>query len=289
MRPIDTSEDLAGLRELFEACALADGHAPVGEHKYLSLLRGEASSVALVDQSGGRLVSYLHLLPNRDEGGWTFESAVDPAYRTEERLTRVARRAMREASDRGAVTLRTWVYSAAWPAPLTALGFRPDRELRQLRVGLPMGPADYPDHLDIRSFVEGRDENQWFDLNNLAFAGHPENGSWDLATLADRKAQAWWNPDAVVMAWQGDQLVGFCWTKDHGDGLGEIYIIAVHPDHRRRGLGKALTVDGLRRLHRRGCTVGMLYVDAANREALALYESLGFTLHHIDQSMIVHL
>ena len=92
------------------------------------------------------------------------------------------------------------------------------------------------------------------------------------------------------MAWQGDDLVGFCWTKVHEGGVGEIYIIAADPAWQGRGLGKALVLEGLRHLsEQEGCTIGMLYVDAANRKALQLYERLGFWVDHIDRSFIRYL
>jgi mycothiol synthase len=113
--------------------------------------------------------------------------------------------------------------------------------------------------------------------NNAAFAGHEENGSIDLADLALRTAQPWFDPRGVVMAWDGDVLAGSCWTKLHGDGVGEIYIVGVHPEARGGGLGRALVLAGLADLHdRQGAEVGMLYVDGANEAAMWLYRDLGF-------------
>ena len=90
------------------------------------------------------------------------------------------------------------------------------------------------------------------------------------------------------MAWEEDRLVGFCWTKVHKDDVGEIYVIAVASRRpQRRGLGMALAVAGLDYLHdQRGCQIGMLYVDAANTKALALYERIGFWVDHIDRSFV---
>ena len=52
--------------------------------------------------------------------------------------------------------------------------------------------------------------------------------------------------------------------------------VAVHPDHRRQGLGRALVVDALRWLRRWGAHHAVVNTQTGNDTALALYESLGF-------------
>ena len=61
-------------------------------------------------------------------------------------------------------------------------------------------------------------------------------------------------------------------------------MIDVDPRHHGQGWGRSLTVAGLEYLARRGITVGMLYTDASNVAAVALYRSLGFTVDHVDRS-----
>jgi mycothiol synthase len=125
------------------------------------------------------------------------------------------------------------------------------------------------------------------EVNNAAFAGHPEQGGWDLATLRQREAQPWFDPAGFRLHERDGRLAGFCWTKVHSDTLpvlGEIYVIAVHPDFHGLGLGKALTVAGLDHLARRGVTTGMLYVDRDNVAAFELYQRLGFTTNRADRA-----
>ena len=135
--------------------------------------------------------------------------------------------------------------------------------------------------LDIRGF-EPRDEEALLYLNNRAFEGHLEAGNWGLQDLRVRQGYDWYDPDGIRMLWSDDDLVAFCWTKQHPGHLGEIYLIAVDPDWRSRGFGRTAVLEGLRHQHERGSTQGMLHVDGANDQALQLYQRLGFVKHHRD-------
>ena len=73
----------------------------------------------------------------------------------------------------------------------------------------------------------------------------------------------------------GDRLAGYCclWEIGH-----EIHItnLAVHPEWRRRGVGRALLAAALGAGGARGVTLAFLEVRPNNAAALALYGSLGF-------------
>jgi mycothiol synthase len=174
-------------------------------------------------------------------------------------------------------------------------GFRPERDLLQMRCPLPR-PGSAPPLtgpggavLATRPFRPGEDEVAWLATNNRAFAAHPEQGHWDLGTLEEREQEAWFDPSGFLVLEVDGRLAGSCWTKVHRDTrppMGEIYVISVDPDFHGRGWGRGLTRAGLDRLAEVGLRVGMLYVDGDNRAAVHLYRSMGFTEDHVDRSYL---
>jgi ribosomal-protein-alanine N-acetyltransferase len=84
------------------------------------------------------------------------------------------------------------------------------------------------------------------------------------------------NPHGRLLAaeWEG-QVIGYlcCWLV-----ADEVHIldVAVHPDHRRRGVGRLLLRAILAEARQRGTCSASLDVRRSNLPAIALYQECGF-------------
>ena len=65
-----------------------------------------------------------------------------------------------------------------------------------------------------------------------------------------------------------------CWL-DEDNALGEFEPVGTHPDHRRRGLARAVCLAGLRGLREAGAETAVVY-SVAGSHAESLYAGLGF-------------
>ena len=279
--------DRDSLDAMFEVAAECDGHFPIGEHKYLDLMGSDGVAAGQVGVIDGTPIAYLAVTPPRRDGTAALEIAIHPLHRSHAVIEALIRVGVETAAETGAASVRVWAFQPNMVDEFRAAGFRGERELRQLRVDIPLDATATlaPEFVEQR-FRPGVDDDAWLAVNNAAFRGHPENGSWTADILADRLSQPWFDPAGFVTVWSGDDLAGFCWTKPH-ETLGEIYVIGVAPAFQGQGLGRFLVIRGLDVIHTRyGFEVGMLYMDADNAPAARLYESLGFRLHHVDRSLV---
>lgn len=159
------------------------------------------------------------------------------------------------------------------------------RRLHQMRRPLPTDPPQ----IVTRPFNPDRDEDRWLEVNNAAFAGHPDQADWDRDRLRSQLTEPWVELEGIrVLDGPDGRLSGFCWTRFHpltgtDPALGEIFVIAVDPTQRRQGLGRQLVLAGLDwQWHRHRPPQGMLWLDHDNAPAMGTYRSLGFAVHHDD-------
>jgi len=143
----------------------------------------------------------------------------------------------------------------------------------------------------------GVDEQAWLEVNSRAFVKHAEQGRMTLQDLQDRIREPWFDPNGFILIEDRREvpdgghprLAAFHWTKiepaEPGHSRptsGEVYVVGVDPDYQGQGLGKAVTILGLRHLKACGLDVAMLYTDADNTAAVTTYHRLGFERSAVD-------
>jgi mycothiol synthase len=275
---------------LVEAARLADGVAPLSEHGMLRLrYDGSDGGRDFIVMTGGEIAGYAYLDPpsGGGEGEVTGELVIHPEHRRQG-LGRALTGELAVAA--GGHVLRLWAHGdlPAAAALARTAGFERFRALWQMRrsLGEPLtqpleGPA-LPAGRALRTFVPGQDEDEWLKLNGRAFAKHPEQGGWTRHDLDLREREPWFDPAGFFIAERDGRMTGFHWTKVHDPHLGEVYVVGVDPDEQGSGLGRALTLAGLRHLRDLGVGQAMLYVDEDNVPAIRMYEGLGFTRATVD-------
>ncbi len=276
---------------IIDAAAEADGRQAVSEQGRLTLRRGRREGVRhLLLTDGTDPAGYAQLEETDPVEPPAAELVVHPAYRRRGHGRALGRALLTESGQR----MRLWAHGGHPAARHLAqlLGLTLFRELRQLRMPLTGFAAEgagapeprLPAGVTVRTFRPGEDDAEWLAVNAAAFAHHPEQGSLTQADLDDRKAEPWFDPRGFFLAERAGKAVGFHWTKVHSaEQLGEVYVLGVHPDAQGGGLGKALTTIGLRYLaYERSMPTAMLYVDADNAPAVAVYEGMGFRTHETD-------
>ena len=293
---LDAAE-IADVLALAAAAGDTDGAYPLSEHVVLHIRQGgDVPAIhLLVRDPDGTLTGYAHVDTTDKVDGASAELVVHP-LRRRHGLGRALVRAAITASGDG--RLRLWAHGDHPSAGALALslGFARARVLFQMRRPLfaPLPETTLPADVTLRTFQPGADDAEWLRVNARAFADHPDQGRWTLRDLRIRMSEPWFDPAGFLLAVSAESgaLLGFHWTKVHGssghdhqhDPIGEVYVVGVDPSYAGRGLGRALTVAGLRHLRAKGLDQAMLYVDESNTRAVALYEGLGFARWSTDVS-----
>ena len=247
----------------------------LNEAALLRLRRTHPTTRHVLVSEQDELVGYAQLESGAE---WSAgQLVVSPRHRRQGVGTRLLQRLIMESTS----PLRVWAMgdTAAAQALAATAGMGRQRELLIMGRGLDdeLPEPAVPSGVQIRAFVPGQDEQEWLRVNAAAFANHPEQALIDLADLKDRMAEPWFSPDGFFVATRQGAMIGFHWTKQHQDQLGEVYVLGVAPWASGQGIGKALLLTGLRWLQQQGCSRVKLYVEAGHRAAIELYLTYGFT------------
>lgn len=273
-----TADEQHTIRDIITAATEFDGIAPVGDQVLRELAQRRTRHLLAVDDAG-EVLGYLNLTPEMAE------LVVHPDARRHGVGAALIRATVTEAgADRS-----FWAHGTlpAAEATATALALTPVRELLQMRRTLrDVPPVDVAAGVQIRTYAGPADDAELLRVNNAAFSWHPEQGGWTEADIAERRAESWFDPEGLFLAFDGERLLGFHWTKVHAGDLGEVYVVGVDPDAQGKRLGHTLTVLGLHYLAQRLDAADepavMLYVESDNTAAVRTYDRLGFTIANVD-------
>jgi mycothiol synthase len=271
------------IQPVLDAASAVDGRPALSDHLLLDLESAAPGAIGVVAGDADRPVAYGQASPAND--GYTAELVIDPQHRADPALAdELLHTLLDQVARAQGGTIDWWLHRPTdeLVAIAEAHGMRRQRALHRMEATLPVER-----HAEVitRPFDPDRDEEPWLAVNNRAFADHGEQGGWTIDTLRRREAESWFDPDGFRVHERDGRLAAFCWTKVHpadpefdGEPAGEIYVIAVDPDFHGLGLGSQLTLAGLDHLSGEGLVHAILYVDAANATAIAMYERLGFTV-----------
>lgn len=112
------------------------------------------------------------------------------------------------------------------------------------------------------------------DFYALSYPGGWETNQRAAVAASLESEHAW--------VWQDDEApVGFVTVKlDAESKLGEIYMIAVDPDHQQKGIARALTDFAVEQMREAGMTMAMVEtgLDDGHAPARRTYEKAGFVV-----------
>lgn len=305
------AQTLERLEALAQKAAAFDEAQPFSEQTLVEArkgARGAGAAIRLLEAvAEDRSLGFAALVA--DGEAWTLEAAVTPQAR--ERGVGSALISQALAGLPGG-QVSAWVHGgpdASSPAMISAqklakkLGFEAQRELFKMGLALTeQARADVlaqaaakplPAGLSLETYSAG-DAASWVAANAAAFADHPEQGRLTVEDLEERLASDWFRAEGFFLAKdEQGEIAGSHWTKipaqQTGVFEGEVYAVGITPAWQGRGLGKALTLAGMAYLAEAEYEPGraldriVLYVDAGNTAATALYRSLGFSPLTIDR------
>lgn len=255
---------------LLEMITQADGHPPFSEHKRESI-GGDRSRVGAWSDTTGLCVVGVAALHEANRR-WSVEIAVAPQQRDprmEEAAIRVATGLVPHTAEHTIWAFRTDQIEAAM-----RLSYREIRSVLRMAGTIPEEIDNAASRVTIGA-MEEVDIGGLVAVNNRAFRGHPEQGAMTAEGFGSLVDRPWFDPAAVLVAKTGERVAGFCITKYAGNGIGEIFVIAVDPVDQQSGIGRDLIGSGFDVLRSRGARTVHVWVDKANEAAVRFYASLG--------------
>lgn len=301
LRPYAGEADLPAIADLINTCATYDQSESYSSVEWLRQEMCEPGfdttrDLRLWHTSDGQLVAvgYLWIPPAGATHSASVSIVVLPEFRQggiEAQIIAWAEQRMRElARDRGVATVS--LYAAAQTkhtdqiALLQQHGFTPERYFHRMARSLsePIPAPQLPVGFSLHR-VTSHDAEAWVEMFNQTFIDH-----WDFHPMTVERFQhdmtePSYDPELDLVAIAPDgTFAAFCagmiraednTRKEQPEGW--IGILGTRRGFRNIGLGRAMLLSGLQRLHAKGMQVALLGVDADNPSgAFRLYQSIGF-------------
>jgi ribosomal protein S18 acetylase RimI-like enzyme len=142
---------------------------------------------------------------------------------------------------------------------------------------LPVEDPAPPIGFTIRPLAGEKEIEAYVKAHRSAFESKSMTVEWRVRTLNHPN----YTPDVDLVAVAPDgRLVAFCicWLNEatNGEIQGQIEPLGVHPDFHKLGLGRAILLEGLRRLYLKGAKRIYVETDNYRNAAVNLYEAVGF-------------
>ena len=237
--------------------------------------------------SGERIVGIAAIRAEPPAVAVSARVALGVAERTAEYAERLVQATIDMARGAGGAVVRLFMPSRAeWAtSAASTAGFTPVRSIFHMLLPATVTYAESnadPAGVRIRQMREGEEPHVLAALNrNWA-------GTWDFVPIrpellaGDLHGQRAGMLVAVDAA-DDAHILATCHAvfdpaDQNPDGAPKAWIsnLTVDPEHRGRGLGRAMLLAGLRSLRERGAGSITLGVDAGNAQPLRLYQSIGF-------------
>ncbi len=235
----------------------------------------DLSADAVVVERGDELVAYALL---QRQGALAM---VHPQHENREIGARLLAWTERRARELGRDHHRQWVSAgnARADALLRGAGYAPVRSYWRMVRPLDGSeqPVAAPAGVRLRPLDVDLDAAAAHALDDASFAAVPDYNPHSLEQFVDEHLRAHdLRPELSTVAELGERMVGFAlcrhWVQE---SAGFVDLLAVHPDHQRRGLGSVLLRTSFSRFAAAGLTEAQLGVASDNPRALALYERVG--------------
>jgi len=239
-----------------------------------------------VAEVAGSIIGYISVFLELEIERALVEGLVHKQHRKKSVAIELFRYALQHAKNSGVKVAQINIPETNTAAKrlMSDLDFRFIRHFLELKRDIYSTPIPdvNPGEFNLRKLQQGG-EAKLAGLQNRCFMGSWGFNPNTTEDIVYRLNLSGCSPEDVIMAYEGDRPVGYCWTKkilsagsNPQENKGLIHMMGVDPEHRSQGIGKKVLSAGLKYLKDNHIGRVELTVDKENLAARKLYESVGF-------------